>query len=162
MGLIDTKNDKLKTICEHFNIPIDAHNALSDIEATKNLYELIADRFINDKEVFKQKEFKYRTECQNVLSAGRVEADNMPDKLAELEKVILDYYLDKGYEIGVGGCKFNIEIESDYKSKQLIVYFCEADGEDYIHVLRVETETTQEMFNKAIEFFRGVEDGTSK
>lgn len=162
LGLIDTIDDKLKTVCEHFNIPIDAHNALSDIEATKNLYELIADRFINDKEVFKQKEFDYRTQCQSILSTGRLEADNMPDRLAELEKVILDYYLDKGYEIGIGGWKFNIEIESDYKSKQLIVYFCEADGEDYIHVLRVETETTQEMFNKAIEFFRGVEDGTSK
>lgn len=104
---------------------------------------------------FKQKEFDYRTQCQSILSAGRLEADNMPDKLAELEKLILDYYLDKGYEINIGGWGFNIEIESDYKSKQLIVYFCEADGEDYEHILRVEAESTKEMFNKAIEFFRG-------
>lgn len=77
LEFIDTENDKLKTVCEHFNIPIDAHNALSDIEATKNLYELISDRFINDKEVFKQKEFDYRTKCQNILSAGRLEADEI-------------------------------------------------------------------------------------
>lgn len=54
LGFIDTENDKLKTVCEHFNIQIDAHNAQSDIEATKNLYELISDRFINDKEVYKE------------------------------------------------------------------------------------------------------------
>ncbi len=75
LGLIDTENDKLKTVCEYFNIPIDAHNALSDIEATKNLYELISDRFINDKEVFKQKEFDYRTKCQNTLSLERLAID---------------------------------------------------------------------------------------
>lgn len=86
LELIDTENDKLKTACEYFNIPIDAHNALSDIEATKNLYELISDRFINDKEVFKQKEFHYRTQCQNLVSAGRVEADNMPDRIVKLLK----------------------------------------------------------------------------
>ena len=26
---------------------------------------------------FKQKEFKYRTECQNIISKARVEADNI-------------------------------------------------------------------------------------
>jgi DNA polymerase III subunit epsilon len=77
LGFIDTVDDKLKTVCEHFNIKIDAHNALSDIEATKNLYELIADRFINDKEVFKQKEFEYRTKCQEILSSERLDADNI-------------------------------------------------------------------------------------
>lgn len=77
LGFIDTVDDKLKTVCEYFNIPIDAHNALSDIEATKNLYELISDRFINDKEVFKQKEFDYRTKYQNIVSAARLEADDI-------------------------------------------------------------------------------------
>lgn len=128
---------------------------------TTDLRELIYHFNRIDKELreqeqnFKQKEFNYRTQCQSILSAGRLEADNMPDKLAELEKLILDYYLDKGFEINIGGWKFNIEIESDYKSKLLIVYFCEADGEDYEHILRVEEESTKEMFNKAIEFFRG-------
>jgi DNA polymerase III subunit epsilon len=31
-------NYKLETVCEYFNIPIDAHNALSDIRATRQLY----------------------------------------------------------------------------------------------------------------------------
>ncbi len=153
LGLIDTVDDKLKTVCEYFDIPIDAHNAISDIEATKELYELIADRFINDKEVFNQKEFEYRTKCQNLVSAGRVEADNIPDRLAELEKVILDYYLDKGYQVGVGGWGFNVEIESNYKSKQLIVYFREAKDEHYDQILKIEVKTTKEMFNRAIAHF---------
>ena len=49
LELIDTENDKLETLCKHFNIEIDAHNALSDILATKQLYEKIADRYINKK-----------------------------------------------------------------------------------------------------------------
>lgn len=46
LGLIDTVDDKLKTICDYFNIKLDAHKAISDIEATKKLYELIVNRFI--------------------------------------------------------------------------------------------------------------------
>ena len=46
LGLIDTENDKLETICKYFDISIDAHNSLSDIEATKKLYEAIVDKFI--------------------------------------------------------------------------------------------------------------------
>lgn len=154
LGLIDTENDKLKTVCEYFDIPIDAHNALSDIEATKNLYELISDRFINDKEVFKQKEFEYRTNCQNLVSAGRVEADNMPDRLAELEKVILDYYLAKGYQIGVGGWAFNVVIRTWHKNKRLLVYFRKASWDaGSICFSSNKQETTKEMFDKAIEYF---------
>ena len=102
---------------------------------------------------FKQKEFDYRTQCQSVLSAGRVEADNIPDRLAELEKVILYYYLGKGYEIGVGGWGFNVEIESNYKSKQLLVYFREAKDEHYDQILKIEVKTTKEMWDKAIAHF---------
>lgn len=102
---------------------------------------------------FKQKEFEYRTNCQNLVSAGRVEADNMPDRLAELEKAILDYYLAKGYQIGVGGWGFNVKIESNYKSKELLVFFRESMHEHYSHLLTVESEITKEMFDKAIECF---------
>ena len=72
---------------------------------------------------FRDKEFKYRTDCQNILSAGRVEADNMPDKLAELEKVILDYYLAKGYGLGVGGWTFKVNISTLYKTKDIQIMF---------------------------------------
>ena len=46
IGLNSAENDKLETICNYFDIEIDAHNALSDIEATKKLYELICEKFI--------------------------------------------------------------------------------------------------------------------
>lgn len=46
LGLNSAENDKLETICNYFDIGIEAHNALSDIEATKKLYELICEKFI--------------------------------------------------------------------------------------------------------------------
>lgn len=35
------KNFKLVTACEHFNIPLDAHDASSDIEATRTLFLML-------------------------------------------------------------------------------------------------------------------------
>lgn len=37
-GKLDLQNHKLGTLCEHFGIEIQAHDALSDIIATRNLY----------------------------------------------------------------------------------------------------------------------------
>jgi DNA polymerase III epsilon subunit-like protein len=42
MGLISLPNYKLETVCEHFGIKIDAHEALSDIKATKQLIEILS------------------------------------------------------------------------------------------------------------------------
>lgn len=36
-GKLKTQNVKLSTLCEHYGIEIDAHDALSDIRATRNL-----------------------------------------------------------------------------------------------------------------------------
>lgn len=36
-GLLKLENYKLVTVCKHFNIPIEAHDALSDIEATRKV-----------------------------------------------------------------------------------------------------------------------------
>lgn len=102
---------------------------------------------------FKQKEFDYRTECQELLSEGRVEAENMPDRLAELEKVILYYYLDKGYQVGVGHWSFNVEIDSLYKSKTLKVKFVDYEKEIDSFECKIEVTTTKEMFDKAIAHF---------
>lgn len=46
LGINSAENDKLETMCNYFDIQIEAHNALSDIEATKKLYELICEKFI--------------------------------------------------------------------------------------------------------------------
>lgn len=34
-------NYKLETVCEYYNIPIEAHDALSDIRATRQLYRVL-------------------------------------------------------------------------------------------------------------------------
>lgn len=41
-GMLNScKNDKLDTICEHFNIELDAHDAMNDIVATRKLYKCL-------------------------------------------------------------------------------------------------------------------------
>lgn len=102
-------------------------------------------------ENFKQKEFKYRTDCQNLVSTGRVEADNIPDRLAELEKVILDYYLDKGYQVGVGYWGFKVVTASVYKGKGCKVIFFENFEPNEVY--KNSTPTTKEMWDKAFEYF---------
>lgn len=150
-----------KRVMEDFVNSFDEDSKDDDEYISANEYIKQLDEAIKELEEyeqnFKQKEFEYRTNCQNLVSAGRVEADNMPDRLAELEKVILDYYLAKGYEVGVGGWAFNVEIESNYKSKQLLIYFRESMHEHYSQVFIAEVETTKEMFDKAIEHFKIVD-----
>ena len=41
LGVLKLKNYKLETVCRHFEIPIDAHDAMSDIDATIKLYEVL-------------------------------------------------------------------------------------------------------------------------
>lgn len=43
-GRINLPNHKLSTLCEEFGIPIDAHDALSDITATRSLIKNIIDK----------------------------------------------------------------------------------------------------------------------
>ena len=47
--MLDTPNDKLETLCKHFGIEIDAHNALSDIEATRSLYKALVSKHFKEK-----------------------------------------------------------------------------------------------------------------
>ena len=51
LGLLPTiSNHKLTTLCEVFNISLEAHNATSDIQATKELYDILtSDKYINYK-----------------------------------------------------------------------------------------------------------------
>jgi len=41
LGVIDTVNCKLETVCNFYNIEIDAHDALSDIKATMKLFDIV-------------------------------------------------------------------------------------------------------------------------
>ena len=45
-NVFETENDKLLTLCEHFDIELDAHNALDDIVATKKLYNILVNKYI--------------------------------------------------------------------------------------------------------------------
>lgn len=47
LGLMgNCKNDKLATVCEYFGIKIDAHDAMNDIVATRELYQHIVEQYI--------------------------------------------------------------------------------------------------------------------
>jgi len=38
LGIIESQDSKLETLCKEFGVEIKAHNALSDIKATRELY----------------------------------------------------------------------------------------------------------------------------
>ena len=40
------KNHKLSNLCEHYNIPLDAHDAMNDIRATYQLGQIFKNKFI--------------------------------------------------------------------------------------------------------------------
>lgn len=130
-------NDDSLFLSEYFITNLEINEAINELKQ----YE----------QNFKDKEFEYRTECQSIVSAGRVEADDMPDRLAELEKVILDYYLAKGYQVGVGEWCFRVDIMSHYKQKGIFIYFY--DNTDNESVNRFFSKTTKEMWDKAIKHF---------
>ncbi len=71
------------------------------------------------------------------------------DRLAELEKVILDYYLAKGYQIGADGLGFKVRITTLYQWKLMHVILLYPTK----LVFQVITETPKEMFDKAFEHF---------
>lgn len=144
-----------KRVMENFVNSFDNDSKDDDEYISANEYINQLDEAIKELEEyeqnFKQKEFEYRTNCQNLVSAGRVEADNMPDRLAELEKVILDYYLAKGYGIGFGAWQFNVNISNEYKRKNLVISFFENNKWEII--IEIKEKNTKEMFDKAIEYF---------
>lgn len=127
------------------------------VVGTQDLRELIFQFNRVDKELrehkqnFKQKEFEYRTEYQNIISKARVEADNMPDRLAELEKVMLEHYIAKGYQVGVGNWCFRVDIASHYRDKGIFTYFYDNDDKELVN--RFLGDTTKEIWDKAIKHF---------
>lgn len=46
IGSISLENYKLETVCKHYDIPLDAHDALNDIKATRELTKLICSTYI--------------------------------------------------------------------------------------------------------------------
>ncbi len=46
IGTVSLADYKLETVCKHFDIPLNAHDALSDISATRDLTKLICSKYI--------------------------------------------------------------------------------------------------------------------
>ena len=79
--------------------------------------------------------------------------ENSEDRLAELEKVILDYLTKEGFKIDDIGCKFKIYLETQYKLKQIQVYFKRGVGFHSSNIFQTKAETTKEMFDAAFKYF---------
>ena len=83
--------------------------------------------------------------------------ENSEDRLAELEKVILDYYLAEGYRVGVGDWHFVINISTSYKRKEIQIMFRQDVSSNWETVFRTYKQSTKEMFYAAFEHFSAKE-----
>ena len=92
---------------------------------------------------------------------GKIIKEHSEDRLAELEKVILDYYLAEGYRVGVGGWHFVINISTSYKRKEIQIMFRQDESSNSETVFRTYKQSTKEMFNQAIEHF-SIKDNNAK
>ena len=79
----------------------------------------------------------------------KIVKEHSEDRLAELEKVILDYYLAEGYVFGADGLGFKVRITTLYQWKLMHVILLYPTK----LVFQVITETPKEMFDKAFEHF---------
>lgn len=82
------------------------------------------------------------------------EEAEIKDRLAELEKVILDCYLARGYKVNVGGWAFKINISTLHKIKDIQIMFRQDICSNWETVFRTDAKTTKEMFDEAIEIFQ--------
>lgn len=73
------------------------------------------------------------------------------DRLAEVEKIILDKLIGKGYVIGSGDWGFKVELNSTYKEKSLNVLLKDKDG--IRPIFTTTKETLEEMYDEASIFF---------
>jgi hypothetical protein len=73
------------------------------------------------------------------------------DRLAEVEKIILDKLVEKGYVIGSGDWGFKVELNSTYKEKSLNVLLKDKDG--IRPIFTTTKETLEEMYDEASIFF---------
>ena len=83
--------------------------------------------------------------------------ENSDDRLAELEKVILDYYISKGYIFDLFGSRFQINISTFQYQKEIQILIKKDFNSNYETVFRVIHNTTKEMFDAAFEHFSAKE-----
>ena len=78
-------------------------------------------------------------------------SEDYEEAIAELEKVILDYYLAKGYQIGVGDWRFSVQINSDYNLTSWNTTLLENDI-IYFNIISATTITKLNLIIKTINF----------
>jgi hypothetical protein len=106
-------------------------------------------------------EEQYQDVINNILLETKTE-----DRLAELEKQILEYFLSKGFKLKKDQKEddtkwfFEVNINSKYKQKTLEVVFYYWSDADYTSGWEESNKdsftarTTKEMFDKAFEYFK--------
>ena len=109
------------------------------------------DIFEQNKELGNPNENKYIVILNEAIK--ELEELETKDRLAELEKVILDYLTKEGFKIDDISCKFEIYLETQYKLKQIQVNFKRGVGFHSSNIFQTKAETTKEMFDKAFEYF---------
>ena len=83
----------------------------------------------------------------------KIVKENSEDRLAELEKVILDYYSAEGYKFDLFGSRFQINISTFQNQKEIQIMIKKDFNSNYETVFRVIHNTTKEMFDAAFEHF---------
>ena len=83
----------------------------------------------------------------------KIVKENSEDRLAELEKVILDYYSVEGYKFDLFGSRFQINISTFQNQKEIQILIKKDFNSNYETVFRVIHNTTKEMFDAAFEHF---------
>lgn len=113
-------------------------------------------------EEYKQMMFESNTKAQNMVSELRLKIDELKenDRLAELEKLVLNYYLLKGYKLSSDQKEydpswyFEVQIKTWNKKKSLnVIMFISTIPIMKDSYFGAEYTTTKEMFDKAFEFF---------
>ena len=84
---------------------------------------------------------------------GKIIKEHSEDRLSELEKVVLDYYLAKGYEFDLFGSRLQIYIFTFQNQKEIQILIKKDFNSNYETVFRVIHNTTKEMFDAAFEHF---------
>ena len=83
----------------------------------------------------------------------KIVKENSEDRLAELEKVILDYYSAEGYKFDLFGSRFQINISTFQNQKEIQILIKKDFNSNYETVFRIIHNTTKEMFDAAFENF---------
>ena len=88
-----------------------------------------------------------------VKEIEKIIKENSEDRLAELEKVILNYYLAEGYIFDLFGSRFQINISTFQNQKEIQIMIKKDFNSNYETVFRVFHNTTKEMFDAAFKHF---------